>query len=119
MHRFSHCVWDLQNFVLKLHVVQIKLYHVQSKLCAVENGQNCWGRLRPRPSYKKVGCCDPYCLPESERYMRHPCPSYRKKKRSSTPYIAPEIIFNVLVFLPADVLYNVMRYVMSVESGTI
>ena len=40
VHRFSHRMWDPQNFVLKLHVVQTKLRRVQPKLRAVENGQN-------------------------------------------------------------------------------
>mgnify|MGYP004722434421 CR=1 FL=1 len=40
VHRFSHRMWDPQNFVLKLHVVQTKLRRVQPKLRAIENGQN-------------------------------------------------------------------------------
>ncbi|XP_059623284.1 uncharacterized protein LOC132266429 isoform X1 [Cornus florida] len=39
------------------------------------------------------------------------CSSRRKMKSSTPPFFPEEIIFNILLWLPAEVLYNVMRYV--------
>ncbi|XP_059670539.1 uncharacterized protein LOC132316059 [Cornus florida] len=37
--------------------------------------------------------------------------SSRRKMKFSIPFLPEEIIFNILLWLPAEVLYNVMRYV--------
>ncbi|XP_027069805.1 putative F-box protein At3g52320 [Coffea arabica] len=50
------------------------------------------------------------CLPESKRLES--CPhSNQKKKVLCMPRLPQEIVFNILLCLPADILYNVMRYV--------
>ncbi|XP_027122450.2 uncharacterized protein [Coffea arabica] len=68
--------------------------------------------LRPRPTCRKVQCNVSHCVPESKRHTLYPHANDQKiRRRPSIPYLSPEIIFNILVYLPADILYNVMRYV--------
>ena len=68
--------------------------------------------LRPRPTCRKVQCNVSHCVPESKTHTLYPDANDQKiRRRPSIPYLSPEIIFNILVYLPADILYNVMRYV--------
>ncbi|XP_071930381.1 uncharacterized protein [Coffea arabica] len=68
--------------------------------------------LRPRRAHKRVGWCASGSLRQCKRHNLRPRTNDQKKqKRSSIPYLSPEIIFNILVYLPADILYNVVRYV--------
>ena len=59
-------VWDSQNFVLKLHVIESKLHHVQKKLHYVQNARN----LQPfmsHETYQNELICNCYMVVSYEK----------------------------------------------------
>ena len=46
------CIWDSQNFILKLNIIENKLYHIQTELRYVQNTYNIWAApLFPSSQY--------------------------------------------------------------------
>ncbi|XP_059623283.1 uncharacterized protein LOC132266428 isoform X2 [Cornus florida] len=65
------------------------------------------GHANPPPKLKEMAGVDH----DSNNLRVVACSSRRKMKSSTPPFFPEEIIFNILLCLPAEVLYNVMRYV--------